>query len=96
MLCILKKYYWFSGVYEHRTANIQPFAISYRPQRYSAHYGGQGLVGHYASLLAGVEIGYLECASFKPFLIQGETVRIPTQELYLLPVLAEEDEHSPA
>ena len=86
----------FSGVYEHRTANVQPFAISYRPQRYSAHDGGQGLVGHYASLLAGVEIGYLEGTSFKSLLIECETVRISAKEFHLLSVLAEEDEHSPA
>ena len=85
-----------SGVYKQGTANVQPLAISYRPQRYSAHYSGKGLVGHYASLLAGIEIGYLEGSSFKPLLIQCETVSISTQELYLLPVLVEEDEHSPA
>ena len=59
-------------------------------------YSGYGFVGHYASLLAGIEIGYLEGTSFKSLLIQCETVRIPAKELYLLPVLAEEDEHRPA
>ena len=50
---------------------------------------------HYASLLAGIEIGYLEGTSFKSLLIECETVRIPAKEFHLLSVLAEEDEHSP-
>ena len=54
------------------------------------------VLGHYASLLAGIEIGYLEGTSFKSLLIECETVRIPAKEFYLLSVFAEKDEYRSA
>ena len=67
--------------------NIHPLAVFYRIGRDSLHYERKCPPWHLCATCRLIYRGCLERTSFKAFMIQDETVTIPSEQLDTLPVL---------
>lgn len=72
--------------------NLKSLAVSRRPERNSLHDQRKRLPGHSVAPSGLVELGYLEGAFLKAFLVKDKTVGVPAKQLDALMVLAIKDE----
>ena len=72
--------------------NLKPLAVSRRPERNTLHDHRKRLPGHPEAPSDLVELGYLEGAFLKTFLVKDKAVGVPAKQFDALMVLAIKDD----